>query len=65
MEWRLNMKGRRRTFLNGRLSVELLVLATLFGCGGSAESTVSGLVTLDGVPLRKWHRCFFAFDKPR
>ncbi len=45
-----------------KLVVGLLALALLAGCGSDAESTVSGLVTLDGAPLDRGNVTFYPID---
>lgn len=47
-------------FVRLRLSLSLLALFVLYGCGGKLDSSVSGLVTIDGEPLRTGRVVFHA-----
>jgi hypothetical protein len=47
-------------FITRHPSFSVLVLLCLSGCSGSLDSSVSGLVTLDGEPLRTGRVVFHA-----
>lgn len=51
---------RSITFVTHRLPQLILASLVLYGCGGKLDSSVSGVVTVDGEPLRTGRVVFHA-----